>query len=148
MIRRFDDPPKAGINYRLRPGAYAILMRDHRVLLTFQEAPKPEYQIPGGGIDPGEHIIPALRREIMEETGWTIGTPRRLGAFRRYVYMPDYKFWAEKLCALYVARPAIQLCEPTEAGHSSHWVSYEDALTLTENPGDRHFLKHALRTFG
>ncbi len=84
MIRRFGSPPLTGVKYRIRPGAYAVLVRDRKVLLTFQETPKPEFQIPGGGIDLGEHVIPALRRGIIEETGWTIGAARRMGAFKRF----------------------------------------------------------------
>lgn len=148
MIKRFGQTPKSGILYRSRPGAYAILVRDNRVLLTFQESPKPEFQIPGGGIDPGESTLPALRREIMEETGWTIGSPIRLGAFRRFVFMPDYDLWAEKICHIYFARPALSHCAPTELGHHCKWVSFQDAPTLVENPGDRFFLNqtlHALR---
>ena len=117
MIRRFGTPPQTGVHYHLRPGAYAILVRENRILLTFQEAPEPEYQIPGGGIDEGEHIIPALRREILEETGWSIGTPVRLGAFRQFTYMPEYKKSADKMCQVFLARPAVKIGEPTEMGH-------------------------------
>lgn len=147
MIKRFGTPPQAGINYKIRPGAYAVLVREDRVLLTFQEKPKPEFQIPGGGIDPGEQIGPALRREVMEETGWTISTPLRLGAFRRFVFMPDYDLWAEKICHIYFARPAISLVPPTEIGHHCRWATFEDAPHLVENPGDRHFLQLALRHY-
>ena len=48
------------------------------LLLTHQNDPKPGF-ISGGGIDPGEHPIPALHREVMEETGWIIERPRRVG---------------------------------------------------------------------
>ncbi len=82
MIPRYGPPPGRQ-NYRLRPGAYAVLIRGDRVLLTFQHQPTPEFQLPGGGIDPGESPLAALHREVLEETGWTIATPRRLGAYRR-----------------------------------------------------------------
>lgn len=147
MIKRFGESPKAGISYRLRPGAYAVLVRNQRVLLTFQESPQPEFQIPGGGIDPGEHTIPALRREVMEETGWSIGTPVKLGAFRRFVFMPEYDLWAEKVCHIYFARPSICHGPPTEAGHHCEWVSLETAKYLVANPGDRHFLHQVRQAF-
>ena len=145
MIKRFGTPPKAGIRYKIRPGAYVILLRNGRVLLTFPESPFSEFQIPGGGIDPGEHMIPALRREVMEETGWTIGAPVRLGSFRRFAYMKEYDFWAEKICHIYFARPALKFSDPTEEGHQCRWVSPAQAINLVANPGDRHFLKVALR---
>jgi 8-oxo-dGTP diphosphatase len=108
MIRRFGEPPHDGIKYTLRPGAYAILQQNDRILLTFQDSPFLEFQLPGGGIDPNENVIHALRREILEETGYTIGAPRKIGAFRRFVHMPEYNIWAEKLCHIYYARPALK----------------------------------------
>ena len=89
MIRRYGEPVKPGQNYKRRPGVYAILARDNMILATHQAEPEPEYQLPGGGIDPGEHPIAALHREVREETGWKIAITRRFGAFRRFTYMPD-----------------------------------------------------------
>ena len=140
MTRRRSEPPRAGVRYRLRPGAYAVLPLGDRVLLTWQEAPHFEWQLPGGGIDPGEHPVPALHREVMEETGWRIGPPRRLGAFRRFVWMPDYGINAEKLCTVYVARPVLRLGPPTEPGHHAALVPLRDALRMVGNPGDRAML--------
>ncbi len=144
MIRRFDQPPLPGQTYRRRPGVYAILERDGQILLTFQTSPEPEYQLPGGGIDKGEAPIPALHREVREETGWTIGRPRRLGVYRRFVYMPDYDLWAEKICAIYLARPILRLGPPEEPGHSAHRVPQHEAVALLDNPGDRMFLMRYL----
>lgn len=140
MIPRFDLPPEPGRRYRRRPGAYAVLMRGGRVLLTHQQEPWPEFQLPGGGIDPGEHPVPALHREVREETGWSMQLTRRLGAFRRFTYMPEYDLWAEKLCTIYLARPILRLGPPTEPGHSAVWVRPDQAVQMLGNPGDRHFL--------
>ena len=100
MIKRYGDAVSPGKTYRRRPGVYAILLRDGEILTTHQSDPNPEFQLPGGGIDPGEHPIAALHREVMEETGWHIANLRRLGAFRRFAYMPEYDLWAEKLCTV------------------------------------------------
>ena len=68
--------------------------REGRVLLFHtREAPEPElgqwWEMPGGGIDPGESVEDAARREVFEEagidlTGVRIGAPtwRRTGVFR------------------------------------------------------------------
>ena len=141
MIRRFGETPQADVTYTPRPGAYAILPRNGRLLLTLQEEPEPEIQLPGGGIDPGESPLRALHREVFEETGWTIAAPRRLGAFRRFVYMPEYDLWAEKLCIIYVARPVRPLGPPSEPGHTSLWADAEFAAQHVGNPGDRHFVR-------
>ena len=141
MIKRYGEAVRAEVSYKKRPGVYAILPRGNDVLLTFQQEPNPEFQLPGGGIDPGEHPITALHREVLEETGWRIAQPRRLGAFRRFVYMPEYDLWAEKICAVYLAMPVRRLCDPTEAGHSDHWVPRQLAMQIVENYGDQAFIK-------
>ncbi|MFU8880778.1 MAG: NUDIX hydrolase [Rhodobacterales bacterium] len=140
MIRRFGDTPQHGQTYKRRPGAYAILPRGGDLLLTHQADPWPEFQLPGGGIDPGESPIAALHREVFEETGWTIAAPRRIGAFRRFTFMPEYDMWAEKLCFIYIARPVRQISAPTEAGHIALWMSPRLAGQKLGNAGDRHFV--------
>ena len=48
----------------------AILRWQERVLLCRQEKPGKEYWLlPGGGVDAGESLIEALRRELREELG-------------------------------------------------------------------------------
>ena len=58
-------------------------------------------------MDPGEGAVAALQRECLEETGWTIRVLRRLGAFQRYAYLPEYDVWARKVCHIYLARPVL-----------------------------------------
>ena len=145
MIPRHGEPPRAGRHYRRRAGAYAILAQGGRLLLTHQTDPVPEFQLPGGGIDAGESPLAALHREVFEETGWRIAPVRRLGAFRRFAYMPEYDLWAEKLCAVWLARPVRRHGPPSEPGHSAHWMTPRQALEHLGNPGDRALLARALR---
>lgn len=144
-MRRYGEPVKRGQHYRRRPGAYAVILDGDSLLATHQMEPVPEFQLPGGGIDPGEHPIPALHREIYEETGWRVQIERRLGAYRRFTYMPEYDRWAEKVCTLYLARPVLRLGPPTEAGHTAVWMPAIVALDLLGTDGDRAMLAQALR---
>lgn len=144
MVRRFGEPPVTGQHYGIRHGVYAILKLGGEVLLTHQAEPEPEFQLPGGGIDPGESPMHALHREVLEETGWTMAFPRRIGAFRRFVYMPEYDRWAEKLCAIYLARPVRRVGPPTEPGHQAVWLPIDMAAPILGNDGDRHFLERVV----
>ena len=145
MIRRFGEPKVVGKRYIMRPGAYAILPLGQNLLLTHQAEPVPEFQLPGGGIDLGESPLCALHREVMEETGWRIARPIRLGAFRRFTYMPEYDLWAEKLCHIYLARPVRALGAPSEEGHMAIWMEAKNAVTKLANDGDRHFVRQLMR---
>jgi 8-oxo-dGTP diphosphatase len=144
-MRRFGEPVKAGQRYISRPGAYAVLMAGRDVLLTHQAEPEPEIQLPGGGIDPGEQPIAALHREVYEETGWSIALTRRLGAYRRFAYMPEYDLWAEKICAVYLARPVRRLSAPTEPHHTALWSPLDQAARVVTDRGARHILRQLLR---
>jgi 8-oxo-dGTP diphosphatase len=47
-----------------------ILRREGRILLVRQEKPGREYWLlPGGGVNAGESLVDALRREVAEEVG-------------------------------------------------------------------------------
>ena len=147
MIRRIGEIPIKGVKYTLRPGVYSILADGRDILLTHQQEPEPEFQLPGGGIDPGETPVGALHREVYEETGYRITLAKRLGAFRRFVFMPEYDLWAEKISHVYLARPALRIGPPAEVGHTAVWVDIEEAADMVANPGDQHFMRQYCQRF-
>lgn len=134
-MRRYGDSPDPARRYETRPGVYAILPRDGAFLLTHQSEPESEFQLPGGGIDPGESPLRALHREVFEETGWAIAAPRRIAVFRRFTYMPEYDKWADKVCAIYLARPVRPHGPPREPGHTAIWTPADLAADLLADPG-------------
>ncbi|MEM7507107.1 MAG: NUDIX domain-containing protein [Pseudomonadota bacterium] len=147
-MRRIGEPWLPGKPYRDRPGVYAIITGSLRsgapgLLCVEQDG---EMQLPGGGVDPGEHPIAALHREVLEETGWTISAPRRIVGFQRFVYMPEYQYWARKAQAIYVSRAIHRLGPPQEAGHTPHWLPVEVALHALDVEGDRWALASAINS--
>ncbi len=48
------------------------------------------YSLPGGGVDDGEDILTALKREILEETGCTCGNIAELGMIKENRAQADY----------------------------------------------------------
>lgn len=144
MIPIHGARPNSAQEYDRRPGVYALLPRGGRVLLTFQSAPVPELQLPGGGIDRGESPLRALAREVLEETGWRISAPRLLGRYRQYGYIKEYDIWAEKLCSIYLARPVRRLSAPHHPEHSVVWATPAEAARRLTNAGDRAFVTDVL----
>ncbi len=139
MMKRYGkiDPAR---RYIQRPGAYGILLRDNRLLLTNEQLDVSEIQLPGGGIDPGESPQQALHREVLEETGWRIAAPRRLGAFRRFVFMEEYDLWAEKICHIFLARPVLSHGAPREGHHRALWATPDVAVKIIADQGSRDFV--------
>lgn len=145
MNRRFGQRPDPALRYTPRPGVYAIITTGDGILATFQERPRPELQLPGGGIDPGESPLSALYREVMEETGYRIHAARRLGMFHRFTYMPEYDLHAQKLCHVYLARIGPRLSDPIEPGHWPVFLPWEVAEERLAVSGDRHFVGQVMR---
>ena len=144
-MRRIGEAKRLDTKYRMRPGAYGIVALHGKVMLVHEHASDENLQLPGGGIDPGESPTTALHRELMEETGWRVSGLRKLGSFRRYPHMPEYGFWADKVCHIYLARPLRRHGPPTEQGHSVIWAEPDAAIELLGVEGYRHFLRRALR---
>jgi len=134
-MRRYGTP-NPNFEYKRRPGAYAIILGSKGMLLTFQAAPHYEYQLPGGGIDPGETPLQALHREVTEETGWRIEPIQKLTTYKRYVFMPEYEIYAEKICHIYLARGIYPKDVVLEEGHQAIWLSEKDAPYLLGSCAD------------
>lgn len=140
-MKRYGKPPVTGLIYKDRPGAYGIIRRGRDLLLTEQSEPFNEFQLPGGGIDPGENAMRALHREAYEETGWTIAVERHLGVYQRFVYMPEYDLTARKICHIFLCRAVMQKSDPIEPDHTAVWMDIETAAQLVYSAGDRAFIR-------
>jgi 8-oxo-dGTP diphosphatase len=141
-MRRFGESWRRDAPYRDRPGAYAAILdpaEGGRLLLAATPVAGEAFLLPGGGLDPGESPLRALHREVMEETGWTVRPLRRLGAFQRYCFMPEYARWARKVCHVYLCRPGRRLGPPAEPDHTPVWMPLAEAAERLSVSGDRWF---------
>ncbi|MFF3937917.1 NUDIX hydrolase [Streptomyces phaeofaciens] len=66
---------------KLRVAAYAVCVRDDRILLARSPAPDgtPEWVLPGGGMEHGEDPLDTVVRELDEETGYRVEVTGLLG---------------------------------------------------------------------
>ncbi|MFW0182479.1 NUDIX hydrolase [Rothia sp. CCM 9417] len=71
-----------------RPAAYAVVIEDEQILLArwVPHIPgfKPGLTLPGGGMEPGEQPADTARREVLEETGFTVELDGLLGVHAGY----------------------------------------------------------------
>jgi 8-oxo-dGTP pyrophosphatase MutT (NUDIX family) len=86
-IRPAAGPQAGDLTYdRVRSAVRVVLTDDDGAVLLFRSvladrSPDPWWELPGGGIDPGESYLDAAVREIREETGLELD-PGRVGAPR------------------------------------------------------------------
>lgn len=64
----------------------AVVLRGDRVLVLSNK--DGEHFLPGGRRELGETLIESLRREVLEETGWTIREPALVGVARFHYLGP------------------------------------------------------------
>ena len=129
----------------IRNSAKAIVISEGRILLNRCTSRFGEYfALPGGGQNPGESLLDAVKREVLEETGYSVKPVRLSGIYERIAERPGFgddnlchKIYFVFLCHLVNRLPA----EPTEHDKFQiglEWVNLKDIPTSNMFP-------HAIR---
>lgn len=71
------------------------------------------WEVPAGGVDPGESLAQAAAREVLEETGWRPGPLRRLHGYHPSNGLSDQRF------ELFAADGAAHVGAPSDPAESS-----------------------------
>ncbi|MFC1959905.1 NUDIX domain-containing protein [Chloroflexota bacterium] len=125
----------------IRPSVYGLIVHEGRILLV-RHTPTGKYILPGGGIDKGEPILTALKREIWEETGITVEVGRFLNFAEDFFYYEPLEtgshgyFFFYECHPLTIVLPAVEY-PPEEALDGALWVelaSLEPASFLRRGP--------------
>lgn len=117
--------PEAGITYRLRPGAYAVIYNG-RGEICLVRVPS-GYALPGGGIEGEEVKEDALLREVYEETGFGVELGPCLGTAFHYK-LSDTEGYVKKDCFYYACAFTALEREPVEKDHFPEWLTPAEAL--------------------
>jgi 8-oxo-dGTP pyrophosphatase MutT (NUDIX family) len=134
--------------------ARAIVWRPGQVMVVCD--PTSVHVLPGGRLEPGEEPEHALRREVLEETGWHLGTPTLLGSlhFRHRGPRPTAGWqppYPEFLQVVYVAA-AIRYDPAAREQHGYElWSEFQPIAEVHRLPlsnGQRYFLRIALASPG
>lgn len=114
-----------GKDYVDRPGAYAVIEKDG--LYAVVKNPKSFFLI-GGGIEGSETPEEALRREVVEEIGWSIRIDDKIGTALQHIYVPEANVYISKEGHFYKVTLMEQVNETSEDTHELVWLSKEEAL--------------------
>ncbi len=129
-----------GVSYIDRPGVYALAVRDGLVLVVETAA---GYFLPGGGIDTGEAPMPALHRELLEETGLHGDGLTEFATARQYVIDSITGIGYNKIetfCRVTTINPH---ADPSERDHTARWVPIPEALAGLREPAQAWAVRQA-----
>lgn len=125
-----DEYEQLGEEYRLRKSARAILFNKEGLIATQHLATYNFHKLPGGGVEVGESIEEALKREVKEEVGCDIETVRPVGVVIEYrnkykLIHLSYCYTANVLGS--VGGPQLEEAEVKE-GQETLWLPPKEVL--------------------
>ncbi len=114
-----------------RVSVYGVITNDVKQILVVNVRGK--YHLPGGGIDEGEDEQVALRREVLEETGYEINDLQLIGKANQFLPLASVGP-LNKLGTFYSANVGQQRSTArVELDHVPEWVDYDTLLSSTMN---------------
>jgi len=138
------DTEQLGADYRLRKSARAILLNENGEMATQYLEKYTFHKLPGGGVDPGETIEEACRREILEEVGCDCEISEPIGIVIEY----RNKYSMLHISYAFVAKVVGDIGEPKleegeiEEGQVTKWIKPEEVLRLMEQDKPQKFEGH------
>ena len=121
---KYVGEKEENIEYKKRPGAYAIIIDNNKEEIGIVTDGK-DYFYLGGGIEEGENELQALKRELIEEAGYTLKNIEKFEEVGSYIYAED-KGYLELIAYVYIAEFDEKIAEPIEKDHTVLWVKPED----------------------
>ena len=139
------DAPRSRMIFR--PSVYAVMLRDEQALLMTNRTTG-KFAFPGGGIELGERMEDALRRELREEAGIEMEILRFL-QFREHFFYYDPKdltlhsFMFYYLCQACGEVPADFVVQDDES-QAPQWLPWKEyALEAFQSPEEHAILVSA-----
>ena len=126
-------------NPKERIAARGIVLRKDGKIAIFNKSNKNEYKLPGGGVEIGEDVEDAFKREIKEETGCDITIIDKLGIIKEEKSKNNF----QQISHVFVSRVVkdnkkLNLTDKEkDEGGKLIWVSVEKALELITNCYDK-----------
>lgn len=109
---------KENFSYLDRKGAYIIPVKDGKIGVV--KTPK-GYFLLGGGIDDGETHEQAIRRECLEEAGYTVNIKQKLCSAEAFTKHPNIGYF-HPIQVYYIGELIEKVQEPIESDHEFMWV--------------------------
>ena len=128
---QFGDPDP-GVKYRDRPAAFGIAERAGQIALieVTREGAAPFYDLPGGGIEPGESESRTLAREFLEETGLVVSGGEVLCRVDQFMIKADGEPVNNRSTMMTVKIEGYDPSAKIEDDHKLTWFAPDEALRI------------------
>ena len=130
--------------FDFRETCFGICERNGKILLT-KKTKKNEIAMVGGGIEQGETHEDCLKREFLEESGYTIESIDELCIVDCF-WLAGGEWPMESLANFYVVKLSEKAEIPTEDSHEPVWVSIDEAENLLPLPYHKEGIRQYLAT--
>lgn len=129
--------------YKKRPGSYVIITRksDHKIGIVTDGI---ENFYLGGGIEKNETKLEALKRELLEEVGYTIKNIQEFDQIGSFIFAGEYGY-LEVIANVYTAEFDRKVTEPIEKDHVVLWIKPEDYIGKMCREWQEYILKEYIR---
>lgn len=112
---------KENETYIDRKGAYLIAFKDDNTAVIRTSK---GYFLPGGGMDENEQDEDCLKRECLEEIGYSVKINEFIGSAEMYCEHPQIGYF-HPVQNYYLGELSEKIKEPVETDHVLEWVPYE-----------------------
>jgi 8-oxo-dGTP diphosphatase len=122
--------PEPGFAYPDRPAAFGVAVREGRLAIARITIPGFPilYDLPGGGIDPGESEADAMAREFGEEVGLRVTAGPEIARADQFFVNPDGERYNVR-SVFFVAEIAGEAAGlKIEADHELVWLTPDEAM--------------------
>ena len=129
--------------YEFRENAFGIVdLNNGQMMLVYTEKDR-NHSLPGGGVEPGESPLEAIKREFVEEAGYKVKNAEEIVQAHCYWNWRNNLKFLERFTHIFV----VELDEtsktvPLEDWHTRVFVDYEDVINLIPFPYQKAGLKY------
>ena len=136
---KYINKKEENVKYRKRPGSYAIITRKKDKKIGIVTDGKNNFYL-GGGIEENETKIMALRREIIEESGYSI---KNINFFDKVTAWADggERGPLDVTASVYIAEFDKKVAEPIEKDHRVLWINANEYKNKLYHEYQRYILK-------
>lgn len=142
---KYINNREENIQYKIRPGAYAIITRKSDNKIGIVTDGKDNFYL-GGGIEENETEIVALKRELIEESGYTITNIQEFDKVGSFIFAQAHGY-LEVIANVYIAEFDKKITEPIEKDHVVLWINPEDYIGKMCREWQEYILKEYIKKF-